>query len=163
MVHSLKVGVEALRANPLRTILSTVGVVMGVGAMVSVLALGDGVEKYARDQIEKTSDLLTVVISPRSSEQVDGMFIPRETVHRFTLDDVADLRRALPNAAAVHISARGGAIVRTSPDAAPRGFELRGVAASGDADGVPSLAAGRWPMCPSLTPRARWDPAWRRR
>jgi putative ABC transport system permease protein len=144
MVHSLKVGVEALRANPLRTILSTLGVVMGVGAMVSVLALGDGVERYARDQIEKTSDLLTVAISPRTSEQVDGMFIARETVHRFTLDDAADLRRALPQAAAVHIGARGGAIVRTSPEAAPRGFELRAVAAAGDADGVPSIAAGRW-------------------
>ena len=40
---SLAVGLEALRANPLRTVLSTLGVVMGVGAMVSVLSMGDGV------------------------------------------------------------------------------------------------------------------------
>ena len=39
---SLKVGVETLRANPLRTLLSTLGVIMGVAALVSVLSLGDG-------------------------------------------------------------------------------------------------------------------------
>jgi putative ABC transport system permease protein len=48
---SLTVGLEALRANPLRTLLSTLGVVMGVGAMVSVLAMGDGVEQFSRAQI----------------------------------------------------------------------------------------------------------------
>ncbi len=144
MFHSLKVGFEALRANPLRTILSTLGVVMGVGAMVSVLALGDGVERYAREQIERTTDLLTVAISPRTSDQVDGMFVSRETVHRFSLEDVSSLRAALPSAAAVRIGARGGAIVRRDSAAAPRGFEIRAVAANGDVDGVPAIATGRW-------------------
>lgn len=144
MVHSLKVGFEALRANPLRTILSTLGVVMGVGAMVSVLALGDGVERYAREEIERTTDLLTVAISPRTSDQVDGMFVARDDVHRFGLNDVASLRAALPGAAAVRIGARGGALVRRDSASAPRGFEIRAVAAEGDADGIPPLAAGRW-------------------
>lgn len=144
MVHSLKVGFEALRANPLRTILSTLGVVMGVGAMVSVLALGDGVERYAREEIERTTDLLTVAISPRTSDQVDGMFVARDDVHRFGLDDVTSLRAALPAAASVRIAARGGALVRRDSLAAPRGFEIRAVAAEGDADGIPTLAAGRW-------------------
>lgn len=144
MVHSLKVGFEALRANPLRTILSTLGVVMGVGAMVSVLALGDGVERYAREEIERTTDLLTVAISPRTSDQVDGMFVARDDVHRFGLDDVTSLRAALPAAASVRIAARGGALVRRDSLAGPRGFEIRAVAAEGDADGIPTLAAGRW-------------------
>lgn len=144
MVHSLKVGFEALRANPLRTILSTLGVVMGVGAMVSVLALGDGVERYAREEIERTTDLLTVAISPRTSDQVDGMFVARDDVHRFGLDDVTSLRAALPAAASVRIAARGAALVRRDSLAGPRGFEIRAVAAEGDADGIPTLAAGRW-------------------
>jgi putative ABC transport system permease protein len=144
MLHSLKVGFEALRANPLRTILSTLGVVMGVGAMVSVLALGDGVERFAREEIERTTDLLTVAISPRTSDQVDGMFVARESVHRFTLADAASLRTALPQAAAVRIAARGGALVRRDTAAAPRGFEIRAVAASGDVAGVPDIANGRW-------------------
>lgn len=91
---------------------------MGVGAMVSVLALGDGVEKYARDQIEKTSDLLTVVISPRSSEQVDGMFIPRETVHvsRWTMWRICAAPCRTPRrCTSARVAGRLSARVRTPP------------------------------------------------
>jgi ABC-type antimicrobial peptide transport system permease subunit len=33
----------------MRTLLSTLGIVMGVGALVSVLSPGDGMQRYARD------------------------------------------------------------------------------------------------------------------
>ncbi|HMA41751.1 MAG TPA: ABC transporter permease [Gemmatimonadales bacterium] len=46
------VGLHGLRGNPLRTGLSTLGIVIGVAALVAVLAVGDGVERYARRQIE---------------------------------------------------------------------------------------------------------------
>ena len=57
---SIGIGIETLRANPLRTLLSTLGIIMGAGALVSVLALGDAMQRYAREQIEKTTDLQTI-------------------------------------------------------------------------------------------------------
>ena len=72
---SLTVGLDALRGNPLRTLLSTLGVVMGVGAMVSVLSMGDGVEAFAREQIEQTTDLLGVSVSPSTNTLIDGQFV----------------------------------------------------------------------------------------
>ena len=40
---SLAVGLEALRANPLRSVLSTLGVIIGVGALVHYgVTMGDG-------------------------------------------------------------------------------------------------------------------------
>ncbi len=144
MRHSLSVGLDALRANPLRSVLSTLGVVMGVGAMVSVLALGDGVERYAREQLERTTDLLTIAVAARTSDQVDGQFVPRDSVRRFGHADAADLRAALPGAATVSLVAWGGAIVTFPNRPDPRGFELRGLTADGGAEGMPALAAGRW-------------------
>jgi len=144
MQNSLFVGLEALRANPLRTLLSALGVVMGVGAMVSVLALGDGVEKYARDQISQTTDLLTVIVSPRTNIDVDGQLLRRETVLRFTAADARELARSLPAADAVTLAAAGGAIVTIEPGAAPRGFQVRALEADGWPGGVPQLIAGRW-------------------
>ena len=46
------VGLHGLRGNPTRTGLSALGIVIGVAALVAVLAVGDGVERYARRQIE---------------------------------------------------------------------------------------------------------------
>lgn len=39
---SVLVGLDTLAANPLRTALSTLGIVMGSASLVAVLSLGDG-------------------------------------------------------------------------------------------------------------------------
>jgi putative ABC transport system permease protein len=88
VVSAMAVGLQTLRANPMRTILSILGVIMGVASLVAVLAIGDGVEAFARDQIEQTTDLQTVMIQPRTFDEVDGMPVPRSGWPVFTLDDV---------------------------------------------------------------------------
>lgn len=55
------VGLHGLRGNPMRTGLSALGIVIGVAALVAVLAVGDGVERYARRQIERTTDLFDAI------------------------------------------------------------------------------------------------------
>ena len=77
---SMSVGFETLRANPLRTILSTLGIVIGVGALVSVLSVGDGMERLARDQIGRTTDLQRVSITPRLFRLIDGT--PKESASK---------------------------------------------------------------------------------
>ena len=138
---SLSVGLEALRANPLRTLLSTLGVVMGVGAMVSVLSMGDGVEKFAREQIAKTTDLLGVTISPTVSTNVDGQFVRRDDVIRFVATDVASLRDSVGDVDKVALISSGAALV-TLDSAPPRGFGVMGVLASHFADAEMTFIAG---------------------
>jgi putative ABC transport system permease protein len=53
MVPSIRVAVQTRLANPVRTLLSTLGVVMGAASLVAVLSLGDGAEAFAREQIER--------------------------------------------------------------------------------------------------------------
>ena len=77
---SLRVGFETLRANPLRTLLSTLGIIMGVAALVSVLSLGDGMERYAREQISRTTDLQSVAVTPSLFRTIDGQRFPRTDV-----------------------------------------------------------------------------------
>jgi len=123
---SLRVGVDTLRANPLRTLLSTLGIIMGVGALVSVLSLGDGVEHYARRQIERTTDLQVINISAQRYHQVDGVPVANTDVPSFSVADVDSLRQALgaPNDVALYTV--GATLVRTRADTAPRGVQLVG-------------------------------------
>jgi ABC-type antimicrobial peptide transport system permease subunit len=83
--ESLRVGMRTLRANPLRTLLSTLGVIMGVGSMVSVLAMGDGVERYAREQVERTTDLQAIALTPNIVQRIDGI-LERRTDGIFVSD-----------------------------------------------------------------------------
>ena len=92
---SLAVGLEALRANPLRSVLSTLGVIIGVGALVSILALGDGLEEFSRSQIEQTTDLQSISVTPRTVDRQQGIVVRRDSVVSFTAADVEDLGRTL--------------------------------------------------------------------
>jgi putative ABC transport system permease protein len=73
---AISVGFETLRANPLRTILSTLGVIIGVSALVAVLSVGDGLERSVRTQIEQTTDLQAITVTARTREEIDGQSFP---------------------------------------------------------------------------------------
>jgi putative ABC transport system permease protein len=60
---ALTVALDQLRVNTLRTILSTLGVIIGVGSLVAVLSLGDGMERFTREQVERTTDVQSVSLS----------------------------------------------------------------------------------------------------
>ena len=143
MQNSLLVGVEALRANPLRTILSTLGVVMGVGAMVSVLSLGDGVEKYARDRLV-SRDLMTISVSPSTSLRVDGQFVRKEDYVRLGASDAGEILEEVPELTSAFISAQGPALVFIGESMEPRGFLVRGVESDITMQDSLVVAHGRW-------------------
>jgi putative ABC transport system permease protein len=84
---TMRIGLDALRTHRLRTLLSTLGVVIGVGALVSVLALGDGVEAFSRSQIAETTDLHAISLRASTTRDVDGVRVPREEVVRFVGED----------------------------------------------------------------------------
>ena len=57
MISSLSIALGTLRANPLRTVLSTLGIVIGAAALVAVLTLGDGMERFGCQQLATIIDL----------------------------------------------------------------------------------------------------------
>src|SRR5690349_16338067 len=125
-LSSLRVGVDTLRANLLRTLLSTLGIIMGVGALVSVLSLGDGVEHYARRQIERTTDLQVINITAQRFHQIDGVPVANTDVPSFTVADVDSLRHAVGTSNEVTLYTAGATLVRTRADTTPRGVQVVG-------------------------------------
>jgi putative ABC transport system permease protein len=104
----LRVGFDSLRASPLRTGLSTLGVIIGVASLVAILSLGDGLERYSRDQISGTTDLLLISVDPITTDRADGIIIIRRDIPRLTVADVGDLARELPGSEVTAILQAGG-------------------------------------------------------
>src|SRR4051812_18208941 len=102
---ALRVGLETLRLNPLRTILSTLGVVVGVASLVAVLAVGDGMEQYGLQSVIDEG-IQTVVVSPVTGERIDGVWIDRQSSVRLSSGDAIDLLAALPAGSDVAMQAR---------------------------------------------------------
>ncbi|HEX6590105.1 MAG TPA: ABC transporter permease [Longimicrobiales bacterium] len=87
MRETWRVALSTLRLNPLRTLLSTLGVVIGVASLVAILALSDGMEAFTRGEIERTTDLHMVNVAPVTTEVVGDVVLRRDRYVVFTVDD----------------------------------------------------------------------------
>jgi putative ABC transport system permease protein len=85
-----------------------------------VLALGDGLERYGRQQIEETTDLQSVVLSPRTSLYVDGQVFPVDSYPVFSVTDAESLLSSIPEAQGASITLTGQGTLRgPATDSAP--------------------------------------------
>ena len=122
LTNSFLVSISTLRANPLRTFLSTLGIVIGVASLVAVLSLGDGMEHYFRNQIGQTTDVQAIGLTPRQTREVDGVNIPLDSPVVFTMADAEALKSVVRSLAVVGATAPGVAIARV--DSAQRAVQL---------------------------------------
>lgn len=90
-----------LRQHPLRALLSIVGLVIGVASLVAILALADGMERYARNQIGTTTNLQHISVVPQTIERIDGVLLRRRHVAVPTPAEAAALAAQLGDRAVV--------------------------------------------------------------
>ncbi|HEX2205615.1 MAG TPA: ABC transporter permease [Longimicrobium sp.] len=114
-LSSLRVGVETLRVNPLRTFLSTLGVIIGVASLVAVLSLGDGMEAFARREMARTTNVQDVFVTPVLFDTVDGLSVPRERFPLFGEADAAAAEAGVRGVEGVALSFSGTTFVQ-APD-----------------------------------------------
>jgi putative ABC transport system permease protein len=89
--HTLGIALQTLLANPLRTVLSTLGVVIGVASLVAILSLGDGLQAFALAEIEKTTDLQVITVAPVTTDRIEDVVVRRSDYTVFTHADERDL------------------------------------------------------------------------
>jgi len=113
---SLAIGMDTLRTNPLRTFLSTLGVIIGVASLVAILALGDGLESYSRQQIAGTTDLQAILVDSRTIRQVDGVSVRRTDAVALTPARADSLSAELDGRALIALSVSGSAWAQVPGD-----------------------------------------------
>ena len=62
----IAVALEALRANKLRSLLTMLGIIIGVGAVITMIALGSGAQKSVQDRIQALGPTLLSVYPGQS-------------------------------------------------------------------------------------------------
>ncbi len=86
----LRVAMDAIRANKLRSLLTMLGIVIGVGAVITMVALGEGAQRAVEEQIAR---LGTNVLTIRPGQ---GMFggVRGGSDARLTVEDAAAIAAA---------------------------------------------------------------------
>ncbi|MEW5846436.1 MAG: ABC transporter permease [Bacteroidota bacterium] len=105
--HDITIALEAIMANKLKSILTALGIIFGVAAVISMLAIGNGAQKEILDQMKMVGVNNIVVNSifeaPDSqSESENGNKQKQKFSPGLTLLDLEAIKQVVPSV--VHIS-----------------------------------------------------------
>jgi putative ABC transport system permease protein len=99
------VALGAIRANALRSFLTTLGIIIGVGAVIAMVALGEGAQQSVQEGIQRMG---TNVLTVRPGQSMFGG-VSRESTTRLTVEDAAALQD------------RAGGLLTVAPEISSRG------------------------------------------
>ncbi len=95
---SFRIAMRALASNPLRSLLTMLGVIIGVGAVVAMVAIGQGARQATTQQVQSLgSNLLSIFASTAQT----GGIARAEAVQTLTLEDAEAIRSGVPHVTGV--------------------------------------------------------------
>ena len=104
-----RVALVALRRNPMRTVLTMLGVIIGVGCVVAMVAIGQGASAAIQSQIGALGTNFLLIHS--GSHSRGGVNGGAGSVQNLTADDAAAIVRDCPSVAVADPGVRTGAQV----------------------------------------------------
>jgi putative ABC transport system permease protein len=108
--QSLKIAFNALRVNKMRSVLTMIGITIGIASVIAMVAVGAGAERIISDQISSIGTNLIVVIP--GSMKAGGVQMGPGAVPTLTIDDGRAIKAECPSVIAAAPNIRtGGQIV----------------------------------------------------
>jgi putative ABC transport system permease protein len=104
-LSGVRVALRALRVNKLRSILTMLGIIIGVGAVITMIAIGSGAQAQVAEQITALGTNLIIVIP--GSVTSGGVRLGSGSRASLTEDDAYAIQRELPDIQAAAPALRG--------------------------------------------------------
>ena len=101
-LHDVVIAVESIMANQMRSILTALGIIFGVGAVITMLAIGKGAQQEILEQIKMVgvnNIIVTPIIESANGENVDetgGETQKKKFSPGLTLEDVDAIQKVVP-------------------------------------------------------------------
>ncbi len=102
-VHDINIAIESILANKLKSILTALGIIFGVAAVISMLAIGKGAQQEILEQI-KMVGVNNILINPifeepddQQSQEENGNKQKRKFSPGLTLADVDAIKKIVPS------------------------------------------------------------------
>jgi putative ABC transport system permease protein len=99
-LQSVRIALRSLRVNKLRSALTMLGIIIGVGAVIAMVAVGAGASARVAEQIQSLGSNLIIVLS--GSVNTAGVRVGQGSQLTITEDDSTAIAREIP---AVQVSA----------------------------------------------------------
>lgn len=105
--YNLRMALESLMQRPMRSLLTSLGIIFGVGAVIAMMAIGQGAQKQILEQMEilGANNLIIEPIITQVEEELDAQDAEKETQNRFSpglqVSDAQSFLEMIPGVAKV--------------------------------------------------------------
>jgi putative ABC transport system permease protein len=90
----IRVALRALAKNKMRTILTMLGIIIGVGAVICTVAIGEGASQEVQDQIRNLGDNLVYIFAGSINQH--GVHLGSQATKTLTLGDAKAIQQSAP-------------------------------------------------------------------
>jgi putative ABC transport system permease protein len=94
LLASLRIALRALMVNKMRSALTMLGIIIGVGAVIAMIAVGSGAKKRIAEQIASMGSNMLIVLSGSSTS--GGLRFGSGTVPTLKVDDAKAISTEIP-------------------------------------------------------------------
>lgn len=88
------VALKALRRNQMRTLLTALGIIIGVAAVITMVGLGQGASSEVQEQVNRLGQNVVLVFP--GSRQLGGVSIGGGSANTLTVEDAIAMREEIP-------------------------------------------------------------------
>ena len=103
LIITIKIALRALRRNAMRSLLTTLGIIIGVAAVIAMVSIGQGASVSVQEQIARMGNNMLMILSGMSPRVVCDRIRRGPTL---TVNDAKAIQRECPAVGAVTYTRR---------------------------------------------------------
>jgi len=101
VVEAISISIAALRSNKLRSLLTMLGIIIGVASVLAMIAIGDGAQEIVRQDIQKLGGPNQFIIYQQRFKRVNNRWVRSRSSEYLKYEDVLAMEAGCPSLKAV--------------------------------------------------------------
>ena len=101
IVEGIAVGISAIRSNKMRSLLTTLGIIIGVASVLAMIAIGDGAKEIVRQDAQKLGGANQFFVFRTSYKRENNRWVRIRSNEYLKYEDVLAIESECPNVRAV--------------------------------------------------------------
>ena len=97
IVEGVTVGISAIRSNKLRSLLTMLGIIIGVASVLAMIAIGDGAKVIVLQDAQKLGGVNQFTMYRSSHKRVGSRWVPNRSNEYFKYEDVLAIEAECPS------------------------------------------------------------------
>lgn len=97
LIEGISIGIAAIRANKMRSLLTMLGIIIGIASVLAMIAIGDGAKELVLQDAQKLGGANQFTLYRRTSIRLGKHRIPIRTKEYLNYDDVLAIKTECPS------------------------------------------------------------------